>query len=239
MKNEGRGQGRSGDGSSSGASSKNAPDVVLLHGLGRTWLSMTPVHAYLCHHGFRVANLGYPSRKFSVESLVARRIGPRLEELLSDRPLHFVTHSMGGILLRRFLQDRDLPPGSRVVMLAPPNRGSELVDRLQRLALFRWWNGPAGLQLGAGPDSLPNRLGPIRAEVGVISGNRCLNPIFGRIIPGPSDGKVSVERARLPEMTDFLVLPVSHTFAMFRRPVLAQVLHFLRHGRFDRSSVGG
>jgi hypothetical protein len=226
-------------GDPSGGADREPLHVVLLHGLGRTWLSMTPVDAYLRRHGFRVANLGYPSRKFSVESLVAQRIGPRLEGLPTDRPLHFVTHSMGGILLRRFLQERDLPPGSRIVMLAPPNRGSELVDRLQRLSLFRWRNGPAGGQLGTGADSLPNRLGPIRAEVGVIAGNRCLNPIFGRMIPGPSDGKVSVERARLPEMTDFLVLPVSHTFAMLRRPVLAQILHFLRHGRFDRSSAGG
>jgi hypothetical protein len=225
-------------GEASGGVGRDRPHAVLLHGLGRTWLSMTPVEAFLRRNGFRVTNLGYPSRKFSVESLVAGRIGPRLDGLPADRPLHFVTHSMGGILLRRFLQDRDLPPGSRIVMLAPPNRGSELVDRMQDLALFRWRNGPAGLQLGAGPDSLPNRLGPIRAEVGVIAGNRCLNPIFGRMIPGPSDGKVSVERAKLPEMTDFLVLPVSHTFAMLDRRVLAQILHFLRHGRFDRPARG-
>lgn len=218
---------------------RDRPHAALLHGLGRTRLSMTPVGIFLRRHGFRVSNLGYPSRKYSVESLAAQQIGPRLEELLTDRPLHFVTHSMGGILLRRFLQGRDLPPGSRIVMLAPPNRGSELVDRLQRLALFRWRNGPAGAELGTGPGALPNRLGPIRAEVGVIAGNRCLNPVFGRIISGPSDGKVSVARAKLQEMTDFLVLPVSHTFAMLDRRVLGQILHFLRHGRFDRPIAGG
>lgn len=217
---------------------RETPRVALLHGLGRTWLSMTPVEAYLRHHGFQVVNLGYPSRKASVEALVADHLAPRLEPLLSDRPLHFVTHSMGGILLRVFLQERDPRPGSRAVMLAPPNRGSELVDRLQSLSPFRWRNGPAGRQLGTDPESLPNRLGPIRAEVGVIAGDRCLNPWFGRIIPGPSDGKVSVERSRLPEMSDFIVLPVSHTFAMLRRPVLAQTLHFLRHGRFDRPAAG-
>lgn len=210
--------------------------VFLVHGLGRTRWSMIPAAMFLERSGFAVRNIGYPSRRMRVERLAEAYLAPELEKAGDGAPVHFVTHSMGGILVRELLQHRDLPPGGRVVMMAPPNQGSELVDRLREFPIFRWRNGPAGAQLGIGPDSLPNRLMPVDAAIGVIAGNRCLNPLFGHWIDGPCDGKVSVSRARLGEMADFLVLPVSHTFMMLDRRVLFQTRHFLRHGRFRRQA---
>lgn len=217
-------------------SGEPGPTVFLLHGLGRTRWSMAPVAVFLRRSGFPVRNLGYPSRKMTVERLVETWVAPELDRLDVRSPIHFVTHSMGGILVRQLLQQRDLPPGSRVVMMAPPNQGSELVDRLREFRVFRWRNGPAGAQLGTGPESLPNRLKPVNVAIGVIAGNRCLNPLFGHWIDGPCDGKVSVARARVAEMDDFRVLPVSHTFMMLDRRVLAEIRHFLGQGRFRRSS---
>ena len=118
-------------------------------------------------------------------------------------------------------------------MLSPPNKGSEIVDHLKNLKLFQLINGPAGQQLGTDEHSLPNQLGPVSGEIGVIIGNASSDPWFSWLIPGENDGKVSVERARLDEMTDFLVIKHGHTFIMQKEAVIAQVKTFLKQGRFE------
>jgi hypothetical protein len=183
--------------------------------------------------GFGVANLDYPSRRFAIEKLAAEYLAPWLKA----RPappgarLHFVTHSLGGILLRCQLREA-LPQLGRIVMLAPPNHGSEVADRLQSHWFYRALNGPAGQQLGT--SGLPGTLGPAPGETGVIAGNVALNPLFASWFHGPNDGKVSVESARLEGMADFLVLPVSHTWLPWSTTALRQVVAFLRHGKFAR-----
>ena len=139
----------------------------------------------------------------------------------------------GGILLRVYLKDNVLPNLGRVVMISPPNRGSELVDRLGTLSLFRFLHGPAGLQLGTGPGSLPLRLPAVEFELGIIAGDRSLLPLYSWWIPGPDDGIVAVERTKVEGMKDFIVLPHSHTFIMRSERTLAQILRFLRTGSFD------
>ena len=212
-----------------------APTVVVLHGLGRTQLSMSLLVRRLRRAGLRVVWGTYPSMRRDLSALA----GGWLPEFLRahgvwDEPeVDFVTHSMGGIVVRWF--DRHVRPGfaRRVVMLAPPNRGSEIIDRGRRWWLFRAVQGPAALQLHTGPDSAPNQLGPGRAGFGVIAGTRSLNPVFSAIVPGPGDGKVSVERARLDGAGDFATFPYSHTWLMNRRPVQDAVLRFLARGRFE------
>lgn len=207
--------------------------VVLLHGLGRTPLSMKRLGGRLTSHGFRVVNLGYASTTQPMEKLTAT-LRDRLAAMPSGQTgrIHFVTHSMGGIVLRAFLKDSPPPNLGRVVMLSPPNQGSELVDRFGRNPVVRLFWGPAGLQMGTGDGSLPNRLGPVDFELGVITGNRSLNPLFSACIPGPDDGTVSVRRAAVAGMKDFLIVPASHTFIMRRATVARQVAWFLQHGHF-------
>ena len=218
--------------------------VILLHGLGRTPLSMVPLQIALELAGYRTVNQGYPSRAGSIETLAAAHVAEALTKCASppDAPVHFVAHSLGGILVRQYLQDRDLPPGSRMVMLGPPNQGSELVDRFGADAWFRVL-GPAARQLGTEAGSLPSQLDPVDLEIGVIAGTRAgLDSIFlqsGFLQPGrlstPNDGRVSLTGARLEEMRDFLEVDQSHTLLLIEKQVVRQVLAFLTTGRFQRS----
>lgn len=211
--------------------------VVTLHGLGRTRLSMALLASRLEDAGYAVHNLGYPSRSAPIEAL-ADVVGEGFSACRrgGQRPVHFVTHSLGGILVRAWLQ-RGLPADlGRVVMLAPPNHGSAVVDRARGASWFRWFTGPAGQALGTGADGLPRRLAPLPAEVGIIAGT-AVYPVFSAWIPGPDDGLVAVDSTRLAGMRDFLVLPHGHTFIMNSREVARQTLAFLRDGAFERAKM--
>lgn len=209
--------------------------VILLHGMGRTHRSMSRIQNALKTHGYGTSNIPYNSRTGTIEELAPSSINRGLEQCrkLSEGPIHFVTHSLGGILLRYYLATNSIPELGRVVMMAPPNHGSEIIDTFGKIPGFFLLSGRPGRQLGTrAEDSIPLQLPPVDFELGVIAGDRSLNPLFSWFIPAEDDGKISVESARTEGMSDFVVMPYTHTFMMQRQKVIDQILHFLETGRF-------
>jgi len=208
--------------------------VILLHGLARSDRSFSKLTSVLNQKGYFAINYGYPSTKHNIEKLAQDAINDALSQCPDECRIHFVTHSMGGILVREYLSKNAIENLGRVVMLGPPNKGSQVVDSLKNLPGFKLINGPAGMQLGTGQMSVPNKLGAANFDVGIIAGTRSVNLILSTFLPKPDDGKVSVENTKLEGMADHISLPVTHPFMMNNNGVIKQVIHYLTHGEFIR-----
>jgi len=208
--------------------------VVLLHGLARSAGAMETMQQALDAAGYHSVNVDYPSREYSVEALAPMAITPALAQCRAEQShtIHFVTHSMGGILLRQYTRDNVIADLGRVVMMGPPNQGSQVVDNLKDVPGFEAFNGPAGMQLGTAAHDIPKQLGPISFELGVIAGTSSINLILSTFLPNPDDGKVSVENTKVEGMCALVTVDVSHPFLMKRQKVIDQVLHFLSSGSF-------
>ena len=211
-----------------------AQSVILLHGLGRSDASMKKMERALIQRGYCVENVSYESTRYPIQALAQQAIEPALSKCEGHYPVHFVTHSLGGILVRQYLSENKIEHLGRVVMLGPPNKGSEVVDKLSDFPGFHFINGDAGLQLGTGATSAPNRLGAANFDLGIIAGTRSINLLLSSMIPGVDDGKVSVENTKLEGMNDHLEMRVTHPFMMQNSGVIEQVIHYLEAGRFKR-----
>lgn len=214
---------------------KDGEFVVLLHGMKRSASSMVEIENHLRVNGYRTINIDYPSSEQTIEEL-SDYIHQEITQKYSDknRKINFVTHSMGGILLRYYLNKHRPANLARVVMLAPPNQGTEMSDFLQGTKIFEAFFGPAGTQLGTNEKSIVHSLGPVDYELGVIMGNISLNPIASMVVPGDDDGLVSHERSKVEGMNDSIILPTAHSFIMFNKEVHKQIIHFLKDGKFSK-----
>lgn len=213
--------------------------VVLIHGLNRSYRAMQPLADALLGAGYSVANVDYPSQAGPVEVLTPLAIDTGLAECRSAGAgrIHFVTHSIGGILLRYSQYQSPIPDLGRVVMLAPPNQGSEVIDITRDWPTTELFAGEAGMQLGTDPDSIPAQLGPVDFELGVIAGTGSINFVMSAMLPEPNDGKVSVASTKIEGMDDFLVVENDHHFITESEVVIRNTASFLRTGSFIESMM--
>ncbi len=209
--------------------------VVLLHGLARTSRSMDTMRDALVDDGFEVINVDYPSRDHQIEELATIAVNSGISacrDIEGLENIHFVTHSLGGILVRQYLAGDEIPELGRVVMLAPPNQGSAAVDKLADVPGFDWMNGPAGRQLGTGENSVPLALGPADFDLGIIAGKRSIDPVTSAVLKNPDDGRVTVDETKLDGMNDFVIVDHSHAFMMRMSLPIQLTIRFLRLGNF-------
>jgi pimeloyl-ACP methyl ester carboxylesterase len=189
--------------------------------------------------GFATQNLGYDSRRKPLQSL-AEDIHPAIQRFAHDLDgsVHFVGHSMGGLLTRAYLARHRPQRLGRVVMLGTPNGGSEIADRLKNFTVYRAYFGPAGQQLMTERDSTTHAiLPPANYPVGIIAGDRSIDPISSAFLPKPNDGRVSVENTKLAGMTDHIIVSASHTWLARNQSAIDQTIAFLRGGRFSRPAI--
>lgn len=209
--------------------------VVLLHGIFRGPRSMAKIEKALVESGYRVLNFGYPSTRESIED-IAELLHQEVQRLpRGNGRVHFVTHSLGGIVVRYYLAHYSCPYAGRIVMIAPPNRGSTLASYLAKWMPYRWMFGKAGQQVAESPDSYPLLLPPPRAEFGVIAGGLGGEVGINPLIPGDNDGTVKVDETKLPGMKDFILIKGQHSTLLAQRPVAENVLFFLAEGTFKHN----
>jgi glycerol-3-phosphate O-acyltransferase len=225
--------------------------VVLVHGLARTARSMMRLGQALTDDGYEVHNFDYPSRKFGLPALVEALFDYVWPVAVASDRLDFVTHSMGGLLVRGVLSRGTITNVGRVVMLAPPNRGSAMASRASTYAWARGFYGQSLLDLRADPvaggmdksddrdNDLVGRLGVPPCQFGIIAGTRSFHPLqptsyYSSMTrpAGSHDGTVQVTETTLPGMTDFITVNANHTFIMDHDETIRQTLQFLATGRF-------
>jgi pimeloyl-ACP methyl ester carboxylesterase len=206
--------------------------VVLLHGIANIPLSMKYLENSLKKAGYQIHNLGYPSTGVPIEEAAAR-IREKVMAIDEVKRIHFVGHSMGNLLIRIILAN-DLPGLGRVVMIAPPNQGSFMAQRLEDMDIYRWIFGPAGQQLPASNRAFFDNLPVPDCEFGIIAGGKGTEGGYNPLLDGDDDGTVRVEETKLEGAADFIVVNNIHTLILFDPETVEQTIHFLKNGRFKK-----
>lgn len=213
-----------------------ADTVVLLHGLWLNALAMRLMQRRLERGGYVVHAYSYPTMRLTL-SENAERLGHYCNESGASR-LHFVAHSMGGLVALKAAALVPPPCRGRIVLMGTPYADSFSARRLQRLPGGRPLLGRCMAQwLIAGRAACPELVEGLDGyDIGVIAGNGGIG--LGRLIaprlPKPNDGVISVNETHIPGMRDYVVLEVSHSEMLVSREVVRQACAFLKHGSFDK-----
>ncbi len=208
--------------------------VVLAHGLGRSDWAMWRLAEQLEDAGYKVCRLDYDTLGESVSSVLAET-SKQIDACIVNAPkIHFVGHSLGGLITRAYLQNNLDKIGQErlgeVVLMGTPNKGSELADHFNDSWLMDIAGGITQAMM-TGDNSLGNSLGELEVNFGVIAGTES-SSLTNDKFTGPNDGLVSVESTKLKNMSDFITIKVNHAQMRYNEEVAEQTIHFLRKGVF-------
>jgi pimeloyl-ACP methyl ester carboxylesterase len=213
--------------------------LVILHGIYKTSKHMQKLADFMSDNGFKVLNLDYPSTKYRIEELTKKVALQIKNKLPKDAKVSFIGYSMGGLIVRAILNNPEYRPANldKVVLLATPNKGSEVADFWSGFWLFEKLFGPAGeqLQTGSHNKKLDQLLGVPDYDLGIIAGNFTIDPFSSILLKGDDDGKVSIKSTMISTMSDHIVVNASHLFFPRNKQVMLQALYFLKYGKFDKS----
>lgn len=208
--------------------------VIALHGILRSSKSWDALKRHLEPDGYQFVAVDYPSTQRSIEQF-ADQLQTVIASLNGIEKIHFVVHSMGGLVVRRWCQTYSDPRIGRLVMIGTPNAGAEIATMLQKNLLFQAIFGPAGQELVAAPDNFIEKLPTPPFEFGVIMGSRGTSDGYNPLIPGDDDGVVTVRSARLPGAVDSLAVRCLHSFQCWNPEVMDATRRFLKSGAFRES----
>ena len=209
--------------------------VVLLHGTLRTASCMNKIAEELDRVGFCVLNFNYPANKYDVETLATHLKHFVHGHCVSPtKKIHFVGHSLGAIVIRKYLEEYPSLKVGRVVMLAPPNHGSAMASAVKNNFFFKWLCGPALLEICSARSSYVNKCmsRKVRFDLGVIAANKSINPFSLWVLKEPNDGLVSVRSTKVGGMKDHIVVREGHISIVYSEYVIKQIKYFLLHGKF-------
>lgn len=211
--------------------------VIMLHGLWNSSSRMEDFEEYFLKKNYQVFNLDYPSTEFQIEKLDTKYLKPIIESvpLHTGQKIHFITHSMGGLLLRHYLTHNELPQLGRVVMISPPNHGSEWADILDNHPVIKSMVGPAANELKTRNNTFLNKLGAVDYHLGIIAGDKSYTDMTEEFLPGADDGMVPVSRMKVRGMKDFIILHDHHRGLTWNPDAMKQAEMFIKTGRFIHS----
>ncbi|MFK7839161.1 MAG: alpha/beta hydrolase [Bdellovibrionales bacterium] len=211
-------------------------NIVLLHGILRSKTDMMLLENSLTKNGYDCINILYPSREKKLED-IADFVDSEIKNnplYCPQKPLNFVTHSMGGLVTRYYITTYKPQNLGKVVMLSPPNSGSEFADFLSEneilSPLFKNIFGPASEQLTTDYKHIDN---DITYPLGIIAGSASINPLAPWILNGEHDGIVPVERTKINGMSDHITMKSTHSLMMFNPKVIEQVVYFIKNEKFN------
>jgi pimeloyl-ACP methyl ester carboxylesterase len=210
---------------------ENKEIIVLLHGLGRNTTSMWLLASRLEDAGYYVRRVGYSSLDQNPEEIL-KNISSQINQCCRKHAnsVHFVGHSLGGLMVRAYLQNNKVDKLGRVVLLGTPNKGTEAADHFSNSWLMEIL-GPTAKALGTDDESFPKSLKAPYYPVGIIAGE-VKSKFNDSVIPGKDDGIVSVEATKIDAMTDFIIIETSHSMMRYNREVADQTIEFIKHGLF-------
>ena len=210
--------------------------VITLHGILRSSKSWTDLQRVLQPDGYTFVSIDYPSTQQSISDF-ADQLQGLIVSLEGIERIHFVVHSMGGLIVRRWCQQYSDPRVERLVMIGTPNSGAEVASMLQKNLLFQLIFGPSGQELVADPETFISTLPLPTMEFAVIAGAKGDSNGFNPLIPGDDDGIVTVKSARLPGAQDYLSVRSLHSFLPWHPEVMDATRRFLSTGALRATGV--